>query len=155
MKKTHRLKLKNNFNLKFFGTPSLDISEISDGNYIGISPANFKFLKAKLLVKVGDSVKQGQALFFDKKSPQVYFHSPVSGTIEDIVYGPQRRLDLIKIKRSNDTPLKFSTVSIDSVSSTEFKSVLLERGLWTGFTEMPFYNIPEPTKIPSHPNDIK
>ncbi len=148
MKKTHRLKLKNNFNLKFFGTPSLDISEISDGNYIGISPANFKFLKAKLLVKVGDSVKQGQALFFDKKSPQVYFHSPVSGTIEDIVYGPQRRLDLIKIKRSNDTPLKFSTVSIDSVSSTEFKSVLLERGLWTGFTEMPFYNIPEPTKIP-------
>ena len=59
-------------------------------------------------MKVGDSVKQGEALFFDKKNPQVYFSFLVaSGVIRDIQYGPQRRLDLVKINITMNAPIEF------------------------------------------------
>ena len=106
------------------------------------------FIKAKLVVKVGDSVQQGQALFFDKKSPQVYFHSPISGIIKHIEYGPQRRLDLIQIEKTDSPEMEFSPISIESATATDVKSALLERGLWHGLIELPFYNVPDPSKTP-------
>ncbi|MEK9727065.1 MAG: 4Fe-4S dicluster domain-containing protein [Candidatus Margulisiibacteriota bacterium] len=148
MKNTTQIKLKNNFKVTFKGAPRLDVKEIKTSTSVGISPLAYKFIKAKLIVKEGEAVQQGQALFFDKKEAQVYFHSPVSGVIKKIVYGPQRRLDLITIDVSSDAALEFSPLKIDETNSVEFKSALLERGLWNGFSEFPFENIPSPSTSP-------
>tara|TARA_Y100001935_G_C17309468_1_gene514765 strand:- start:2510 stop:3901 length:1392 start_codon:yes stop_codon:yes gene_type:complete len=148
MKNKTRINLKNNFKVKFDGLPNLKLDEVSSSGIIGVSPLNYNFLKAKVIVNIGDTVKQGQALFFDKKNPQVYFHSPISGIIKDIEYGPQRRLDLIKIEQNNKPAIKFSDLTLNKTSNIEFKSALLERGLWNGLIELPFYNIPSPDKIP-------
>ena len=148
MKKINKLKLKNNFNLKFVGEPTLSLKKVDSKNIVGICPLAYNFLKAKLVVKVGDHVKQGDALFYDKKNPQVYFHSPVSGEIKNITYGPQRRLDLIEIKQTNETPRQFNPIQQEKTDSIELKSALLERGLWNGFIELPFYNVPDPSKTP-------
>ncbi len=148
MKTKSHLKLKHNFNLKFTGKPSLSVNKKVAKNSVGICPLAYNFLKAKLVVKLGDQVKQGQALFFDKKNPQVYFHSPVSGIISDIQYGPQRRLDLVKIEPNSEAGIEFSSLDFDDTDAVKFKSALLERGLWHGFIEMPFYNVPDPTKTP-------
>ena len=142
MKQKNHIKLKNNFNVTFNGQPSLKVKPLEPSDTVGISPLNYNFIKAKLVVKVGDEVKQGQSLFFDKKDPQIYFNSPVSGTITNIVYGPQRRLDLIEIQKKELKPLTFSKLSIKDATAVDFKSALLERGLWNGFIECPFYNIP-------------
>ncbi len=148
MKKINKLKLKNNFSLKFAGEPRLSVKRVKAIKNVGICPLSYNFLKAKLVVKKGDRIQRGDALFFDKKNPQVYFHSPVSGIIEEIKYGPQRRLDLIEIKQTNEKATLFNDLKLNDVDSVQFKSALLERGLWNGFIELPFYNIPEPSKNP-------
>ena len=148
MKSKSILKLKNNFKVTFEGEPSSNVKKVKTSSLIGVSPLKYNFIKAKLVVKEGDLVKKGQALFFDKKNPQVYFHSPVSGNIKAIHYGPQRRLDLIEIKTTDGDALEFKALDIKKCKDVEFKSALLERGLWTGFNELPFNNIPCPSKNP-------
>ncbi len=64
MKNKTRINLKNNFKVKFDGLPNLKLDEVSSSGIIGVSPLNYNFLKAKVIVNIGDTVKQGQALFF-------------------------------------------------------------------------------------------
>lgn len=148
MKTLNNVKFKKRFDISFKGEPRHNIKEIEQNAPIGVIPEQFKFIKAKLVVKVGESVQQGQALFFDKKNPQVYFHSPISGVIKNIVYGYQRKLELIEIEPTESAPLTFQSVDIDTLTSTQAKSALLERGLWPYLIEMPFHNIPSPDVIP-------
>ena len=148
MKTLNNIKFKKRFDISFKGEPTLNIKEVEQKGNIGIVPEQFKFIKAKLVVKEGEEVQQGQAIFFDKKNPQVYFHSPVSGTVKNIVYGYQRKLELVEIEPNQAAPLEFQPVDIESLSTTQAKSVLLERGLWPYFLEMPFHNIPSPDATP-------
>ena len=116
---------------------------------VGVIPDQLKFMKAKVIVNLNDQVKRGQALFYDKKNPQVYIHSPVSGTIASIQYGHQRRLECIEIQSSDkDDALEFQSVDVTALSVSDVKSVLLERGLWPSFVEMPFHNMPNPNTTP-------
>ena len=85
---------------------------------------------------------------FDKKNPEVYFCAPVSGTIAAIEYGPQRRLDCIQITVGEDNPVSFSKVDVANATVSQAKSAILERGLWSGFMELPFQNIPNPQTAP-------
>ena len=57
-------------------------SDIND-KYV-IKPTDFHGLTPKLTVKIGDKVKAGTVLFFDKSNEKVKFCSPVSGEIIDI-----------------------------------------------------------------------
>jgi Na+-transporting NADH:ubiquinone oxidoreductase subunit A len=149
MKTLNQIKSKRNFNVTFKGAPELDVSLVPTAKKNGVSPVNFGFIKAKVIVAVGDSVQRGQALFFDKKNPQVYFHSPVSGTVKAIEYGPQRVLELIEINdATNDNSIKFESLSPMSLTSAQAKSALLERGLWPYLTQLPFNNTPSPEANP-------
>ena len=148
MKTLNKIKFKKRFDISFKGEPTHNLKQIEQNGTIGLVPENFKFIKAKLLVNIGDSVQQGQALFFDKKNPEVYFHSPISGSIKNIVYGHQRKLELIEIDPNDLAPLTFQSLNVDELTSTQAKSAMLERGLWPYLIEMPFQNIPSPDVTP-------
>ena len=92
-------------------------------------------------------MRKRTSTFFEKKSASLFSLSRF-WNVKAIHYGPQRRLDLIEIKTTDDDALKFKTVDIKKCNDVEFKSALLERGLWTGFNELPFNNIPCPSKNP-------
>ena len=57
-----------------------------------IKPADFQGLVPKLLVKVGDKVKAGTAVMFDKYNHNIVFASPVSGEVTAINRGERRLL---------------------------------------------------------------
>ena len=69
------------------GAPSLEIEEAKLSKDYSIYPSDFHGVYPKLIVKENDSVKAGEALFFDKNSERVKFVSPVSGKIKEIVRG--------------------------------------------------------------------
>ena len=148
MKQIQHLSIKHKFNLTFNGEPELKVKEVTPGKNFGLIPDIYPFIKPKVIVSIGDTVKKGQAIFFDKKNPQVYFHSPRSGVVKNIVYGYQRKLELIEFEATNDEPLQFTPVDIETASTTLLKSTLLERGLWNHFRELPFKNIPSPDDTP-------
>ncbi|MGC6367079.1 MAG: 4Fe-4S dicluster domain-containing protein [Candidatus Marinamargulisbacteria bacterium] len=150
MKTLNRIKSKKKFKITFDGQPDNALSVIPTPNEVGLSPVNYKFIKAKVIVKVGDAVQKGQALFFDKKNPQVYFHSPVSGVVKDIVYGPQRRLEQVVISEcSDEKALQFQAFDSSNATQLQVVSALLERGLFNEFRSRPFNNIPSPEEKPS------
>ena len=95
-----------------------------------------------MLVKIGDDIKVGNPLFHDKKQADLTFLSPVSGLIEDIVFGPRRRIDCIVVKV--DELQRF----VEFNSNLDGKELLIKSGLWGAFRAFPFRNIPKTSDIP-------
>ena len=58
-------------------------------------------------------------------------------------------MECIEIQSSDkDDALEFQSVDVTALSVSDVKSVLLERGLWPSFVEMPFHNMPNPNTTP-------
>ena len=50
-------------------------------------------------MQVGDLVKAGDVLFYDKNNDLIKFTSPVSGVIQDIIRGNPKRFPKLEIFR--------------------------------------------------------
>ena len=85
-----KYKLKKGLSLPISGKPSTEITIAPAVDHVGIVADDFEGLKPTLLVKVGDRVQTGQAVFHDKKNPGVIFTSPASGVVEQINRGKKR-----------------------------------------------------------------
>ena len=72
----------------------------------GIKPIDFHRVIPKLLLREGNTVKAGEALFFSKSDERVLFPSPVSGTIKEIVRGERRKVLEIRIEPSEEQTFK-------------------------------------------------
>jgi len=59
---------------------------IQPTNFIGMSPI------PKVIVSVGDEVKAGDSIFFDKKRPEIQYVAPVSGEVVAINRGAKRSI---------------------------------------------------------------
>ena len=79
-------------NIKIKGVADRVYANISKSSYYAVKPTDFHLLIPKMVVKVGDYVKAGEILFFDKNNDQIKFTSPVSGVVSDIVRGPKRKI---------------------------------------------------------------
>ena len=63
------IKIKKGHDIKISGVPDSNISTAPVASALALLPSDFKGVKPKLLVKVGDNVKIGSPLFFDKLNP--------------------------------------------------------------------------------------
>ena len=61
--------LNKGHNINLAGAPKKELKSLPCPKKIRINPDDFKNIKPKLVVKVGDKVKIGQKLFFDKNNP--------------------------------------------------------------------------------------
>ena len=71
----------------------------SNGKF-ALVPDDFEGVTPKVVVKEGEKVKAGDALFVNKQFPQVKFASPVSGTVREVVRGERRKVLCIKVSAS-------------------------------------------------------
>ena len=133
--------IKKGHNLIIDGVPNTNIVDVKDSSTILIHPSSIKNIKVKLLVKKGDSVKNGTPLFFDKKNEKALFVSSCSGTVEDIVLGPRRIVEKIQI--NNDKKNEFKNLSNDIT-----KDNLLKSGLWNYIRQKPYSKIPHYSLLP-------
>ena len=83
--------------LSMAGFPNGEISNINGIKKLAILPTDFRGVKPKVIVAEGDSVKIGEALFFDKLNPKIKWASPGGGKVSSIVYGPRRVLEKIEV----------------------------------------------------------
>ena len=88
------IKIKKGHDIKISGIPKPDIYTAPIASTLALSPSDFKGVKPKLMVKLGDKVKIGSPLFLDKLNPGLRWASPGSGIIKDIKYGPRRVIEL-------------------------------------------------------------
>ena len=101
-----KITIKKGHNINISGLASREFTNAPTQKFVSISPQDFNYIKPKLLVKEGDHVSLGDALFFDKVNPEVKWPSIAAGTISKIVYGERRAvLDIIiEIDESKERP---------------------------------------------------
>ena len=154
-----KFNLKKGYNLNLEGKPIDEIIEVSSPDIIKVDPNHYKYIKPKLLVKVGDSVKVGSPLFYDKNNPDINHASPCSGKIKNIEYGERRKIlgvDIENDKEYNQIELKFrekllSLSSIPSLDKESTKKIINESGMWPLIRQRPFSKIAD---INSSPKSI-
>ncbi len=124
------------------GPPVSRVALVGD-DYVGMKP--------KLAVKVGDSVKQGQLLFEDKKTPGVRYTAPGCGKVVAVNRGAKRKFESIVIEldgEEEETFASFSAAQLDKVERDEAQQILIQSGLWTVLRTRPYSKVPVPGSVP-------
>jgi Na+-transporting NADH:ubiquinone oxidoreductase subunit A len=143
------IRIKKGLDIKLVGGAALNKTTAIKSNFYTIRPEDFHGVTPKLLVKVGQKIKAGEAVFFDKSNQDIKFVSPVSGEIIEISRGEKRRILEIKIKADKD--LSFSEhkkFELGSAKSDEIKTLLLASGCWPFIKQRPYAIIADPSRTP-------
>jgi len=144
-----KITIKKGHNINISGLASREFTNAPTQKFVSISPQDFNYIKPKLLVKEGDHVSLGDALFFDKVNPEVKWPSIAAGTISKIVYGERRAvLDIIieidESKEKNLEPIDKKNLS----SKEEVKNFIKNNNLWPFFAQRPFNKVVDPEDDP-------
>lgn len=147
------VKVNKGYNIKLAGKCLEEIAELSTDR-VAYTLSNFSYLKPKVLLQEGDTVKKGTPIMCDKKNPSIVFVSPVAGQIESISRGDRRVLLHVIIKKSGEEAEsfeKFDDQQIKSLNQESAKEVLCSRGLWPYINRRPYHKIAE---LNDQPNSI-
>jgi Na+-transporting NADH:ubiquinone oxidoreductase subunit A len=139
------IKITKGLNLPIAGAPAMKIFDGPKISTVAIVGDDYVGMKPTVMVQEGDKVKRGQKLLEDKKSPGVFFTSPVSGTVKAINRGDRRVFESLVITHEGNEQVSFSHFKSKAVSdyeSSEVKDLLIESGLWVSLRQRPFSKTP-------------
>jgi len=134
------------------GAPLAEISAAADVSSVALLGWDTPGLKPKMAVAEGDRVKLGQALFVDKRNPEVNYTAPGCGVIAAINRGERRVLNSVVVELDGDDAVSwqaFNATEIDDVNTSVIRKTLAESGLWTALRSRPFGRIPSPDSSPN------
>jgi Na+-transporting NADH:ubiquinone oxidoreductase subunit A len=117
--------------------------------FYAVKPTDFKGIRPKLVVNIGDKVKAGSPLFYDKFQPEVMFTSPVSGEVTAINRGERRVILEVVVRADAKIEYKdFRQGDPKTMSREEVTSLLLESGLWPSLRQRPYSTVANPKDNP-------
>ena len=143
------IKLCKGLDIKLVGKAEARLENAPMAKSYAVSPLDYENVTPKLLVKVGDKVEAGSALFFDKNNPRILFTSPVSGVVSAINRGEKRKL--LNVAIEPDATQVYKQLTVVDVAKAERSAIvemLLESGLWTRIVERPYGIIANPDATP-------
>lgn len=146
---TNVIKIKKGLDIRLKGRAQDVITQIPVDGIYSIVPDDFYGFKPKLVVKDGDCVSAGDALFVNKDNMELKVVSPVSGKIIDIIRGKRRKLLSIRIKADEkQTYKKFAPKDVSILSAEEVKQLLLDSGLFSFIHQRPYDIVANPNSNP-------
>ena len=136
---SNNINLKRGLDIPISGEAAQKIKKAVSPDVVAVKPTDFRGLLPKLLVKEGDKVLAGTPVLADKKSPDIVFASPVSGTVETVVRGDKRKLLEVRIKADKTQEyVDFGVRKVKELSADEIKEALLKSGLWPALIQRPY-----------------
>ncbi len=153
-------KIRKGLDLPIGGRPAQQIGPAPAPARVALLAEDYVGMKPTMLVGVGDSVRRGQALFEDKKTPGVRYTAPAGGTVVGINRGDRRalqsvviRLDTVELGGGDDC-VRFEAHTgrhPRELSSGQVRDLLVESGLWTALRARPYGRVPP---IDSRPSSV-
>ena len=146
------INIRKGHNIRISGSPENEYFSRPKSKTVSIQPNNFRYVKPKLLVKVGDKVDIGSPIFFDKVQPDIKWASPGSGEIKEIILGDRRSVENIIIELHEEeksvlhTPVKYQEIS--SLGKAKVTDQIMEANLWPMIRQRPFNKIADPNDTP-------
>jgi Na+-transporting NADH:ubiquinone oxidoreductase subunit A len=142
------INIKKGLDIKLIGKAENSLSQIDVKQY-ALKPTDFHGVNPKMLVKVGDKVKAGTIVYFDKKRDYLKFASPVAGTITEVVRGEKRKMLEIRIEADGtDAAENFGAADMSSLSREQIIERLLASGTWPMIIQRPYGVIANPEDTP-------
>lgn len=145
------IKIKKGLNLPIAGLPEQQVTDGPVIQHVALHGEEYVGMRPSMLVKEGDRVIKGQALFADKKNPGVMFTAPASGVVTAIHRGEKRVLQSIIIRVEGDEQrvfTRYARTSLAALSRETVQNQLLDSGLWTALRTRPFSKSPQPGSVP-------
>ncbi|RLJ67338.1 Na+-transporting NADH:ubiquinone oxidoreductase subunit A [Lacinutrix venerupis] len=143
------IKIKKGLDIKLKGAAEKATENAIISNTCTVRPEDFHGVIPKLLFKVGEKVKAGQALFYDKSNENVKFASPVSGEVIEIARGEKRKILSIKIQADKEQSFEdFGALNVDSAKAEDIKAKLLASGCWAFVKQRPYDIVAKPDVAP-------
>ncbi|HLW10365.1 MAG TPA: Na(+)-translocating NADH-quinone reductase subunit A [Fermentimonas sp.] len=143
------IKIKKGLQIPLLGASEEVLRGGVTSEFVRICPEDFHGITPKPLVKVGDRVKAGEALFFAKDHEELLITSPVSGVVSAIERGEKRRILNFEIKADSEIEyVDFGVKNVATLSADEVKSSILKAGLWCFIHQRPYDVVAAPNKKP-------
>lgn len=135
------IKLRKGLDVNLKGKASLETIQTKVQGQFALIPDDFYGMKPKVVVKEGDIVKVGDALFVDKNHPEVKFVSPVSGTVALVERGERRKVMSVRVDADGKQDCRV-------FEEKDPLKLLLESGLFGFFRQRPYDVVANPEDNP-------
>ena len=133
------IKLKKGLDIHLQGKAEEKKIQLKSNGKYALVPDDFEGVTPKVVVKEGDKVKAGDALFVNKQYPEVKFASPVSGTVREVVRGERRKVLCIKVDAdAQQESLDFGKKDVSSLNGKQVINALLEAGIFGYINQLPY-----------------
>jgi len=146
------LNIRKGHDIRIAGVPSNEVQKIYQTKSVSIKPTDFRGLKPKLLVKEGDQIKSGSAVFHCKAHPEVSYPSPGAGKVTAIQYGPRRVIENIVIELAEQEDSEhfesFRSKDIQTLDRAKVLSTLLGGNMFPFIRQRPFNKVANPADTP-------
>jgi Na+-transporting NADH:ubiquinone oxidoreductase subunit A len=143
------IKIKKGLNINLKGKAEKIFIKANKAELYALKPTDFHNLEPKLLVNIGDRVKAGTVLFFDKKNPEIKFTSPVSGQVQSVHRGDRRKI--LEVVIAPDEGMEYEPfLKADplSINREDILKNILDSGLWPAIKKRPYNVIANPATSP-------
>ena len=140
--------------LPLAGEPVQVVEEAAPPLRVAVLAADSVGLRPTMRVTPGDSVVRGQALFTDKRTPDVRYTAPAEGTVAAVHRGDRRALQSVVIEASRaeregrePDAARFAAFSgrhPSGMPADDVRALLLESGQWTALRARPYGRVADP-----------
>jgi len=147
-----RITIKKGLDIPIEGQPEQTISDGPAPRTVAAVATDVSGIRPRMAVQVGDRVRLGQALYRDKRNPEVPFTAPGAGEVIEINRGSRRALQSVVIRLDGDDAEEFKSYPADALESLDRQAArdnLIASGMWTTFRSRPFSRIPGPDDTPA------
>ena len=143
------IKLRKGLDINLKGKANFETIRRIDSSEVALVPDSFGGVMPKVIVREGDCVKAGEALFVDKKYPEMKFASPISGTVKAVVRGDRRKVLYVKVKADETQQfVDFGIKDIEKLDGRAIKEALLASGLFSFIQQLPYAVTTTPDTMP-------
>jgi len=133
------IKLRKGLDINLKGKAEEKLIRLKSKGQYALVPDDFEGVTPKVVVKEGDHVKAGDALFVNKMYPEVKFASPVSGTVREVVRGERRKVLCVKVDAdAQQEHVDFGKKDVTAMDGKQVVDALLEAGIFGYINQLPY-----------------
>ena len=133
------IKLRKGLDITLEGKAEEKKIQLKSNGKFALVPDDFEGVTPKVVVKEGDHVKAGDALFINKQYPEVKFASPVSGTVREVVRGERRKVLSVRVDADEQQEFTdFGKKDVSKLVGEQVINALLEAGIFGYINQLPY-----------------
>jgi Na+-transporting NADH:ubiquinone oxidoreductase subunit A len=146
------IKVRRGLDLPIAGAPEQVIQDGPKISQVAVVGSDYPGMKPTMVVREGDRVTRGQALFTDKKNEGVVFTAPTAGIVVAINRGERRVFQSLVIDTDGDKAEKFKSYKADKLATLDRAAVvnnLVSSGQWVALRTRPYSKVPAIDSTPA------